>query len=404
MVFAVTFCATSVLGQDFVWTKCNAPSNQWQFVTSSSDGMDLMAAAIYPTNGIWISTNAGVKWTKSATPIVNSWTCGASSSDGTQLAAADNINRGIYTSTNLGLTWTQTSAPTNQNWWSIASSSDGTELVAASGSSIKGSGIFTSINSGFTWQPAKTPTNGTYSVAASSDGTKMFAVDVFAKTIYVSTDSGQTWTQTIAPAKAWRCIASSSDGTKLVVGAGNGVSADNGIYTSTNSGSTWTPASVASEEIWFCMASSSDGTKTVAIASSGLTVNGKSVCPIYYSTNSGLTWAKTSAPATGFWSIAMSSDGTRLVAVSQYGEIYTATAPPSPTTPPSLTLQFFSGYPLLSLYGTLGDTYTVQYTTNLAVPNWTPMLIVPNLSTSPFQMIDPAGMGQPMRFYRAIQQ
>jgi uncharacterized repeat protein (TIGR03803 family) len=70
---------------------------------------------------------------------------------------------------------------------------------------------------------------------------------------------------------------------------------------------------------------------------------------------------------------------------------------------PTLTLQFWSGYPLLSLYGTLGDTYTMEYTTDLTVPNWTPMLIVPNLSISPFQMIDPAGVGQPMRFYRAVQ-
>ena len=74
-----------------------------------------------------------------------------------------------------------------------------------------------------------------------------------------------------------------------------------------------------------------------------------------------------------------------------------------PVIPPTLTLQFWSGYPLLSLYGTLGDTYTVEYTANLAVPNWMPMLIVPNLSVSPFQMIDSAGVGQSARFYRAVQ-
>ncbi len=74
-----------------------------------------------------------------------------------------------------------------------------------------------------------------------------------------------------------------------------------------------------------------------------------------------------------------------------------------PVIPPTLALQFWAGYPLLSINGTLGDTYTVEYTTNLAVPNWTPMLIVPNLSIGPFQMIDPAGVGQPMRFYRTVQ-
>ncbi len=78
----------------------------------------------------------------------------------------------------------------------------------------------------------------------------------------------------------------------------------------------------------------------------------------------------------------------------------------SPVVPPTqatLALQFLSGYPLLTLYGTLGDTYTIQCTTNLADPNWTPMLIVPDLSTSPFQMIDPASAGQSSRFYRAVQ-
>ncbi len=75
----------------------------------------------------------------------------------------------------------------------------------------------------------------------------------------------------------------------------------------------------------------------------------------------------------------------------------------SPVVPPTLTLQFLTGYPLLSLYGTMGDTYTIQYTTNLATPDWTPMLIVTNLLISPFQMIDPAGVGQQSRFYRAVQ-
>jgi sugar lactone lactonase YvrE len=82
---------------------------------------------------------------------------------------------------------------------------------------------------------------------------------------------------------------------------------------------------------------------------------------------------------------------------------------PVPPTPPSLELHILSGYPFpgcpwLSLYGTLGDTYTVQYATNLAAPKWTTMVIVPNLSTNPDQILDCDGVGQPMRFYRAIQQ
>lgn len=74
-----------------------------------------------------------------------------------------------------------------------------------------------------------------------------------------------------------------------------------------------------------------------------------------------------------------------------------------PIISPTLALQLYFGYPLVSLFGTLGDTYTLEYSTNLSVSNWTPILIVPNLSISPFQMIDPAGVGQPSRFYRAVQ-
>lgn len=356
-----------------------------------------MAAANLPA-AIYTSTNSGLTWTPTDAPVVSGWICGASSADGTKLVV---VGEEIYTSTNAGLTWTQTSAPTNQYWFSIASSSDATKLVVSTGGSIYGSGIWTSTNSGLTWIQTSAPTNGdySYSVASSADGSKLVAVDTFVETINISTNSGFSWTQSSAPAKAWRCVASSSDGTKLVAGTQG---SSDGIFTSTNSGFTWalSPDSATLEKGWFCVASSSDGNKLVAIASSGLLVNGKSVLPIYGSTNSGVSWVKTSAPATGYWSIASSSDGTKLVAVSAYGEIYTATA----IRPPSLTLQFFSGYPLLSLYGNLGDTYTVQYTTNLATTNWAPMLIVPHLSISPFQMIDPTGVGQPMRFYRAIQQ
>ena len=65
-----------------------------------------------------------------------------------------------------------------------------------------------------------------------------------------------------------------------------------------------------------------------------------------------------------------------------YGTVFrlslSTITPPPITTPtlPRLTLQFLAGYPLLTLYGTLGDTYTIQCTTNLAVPNWTSMCFV----------------------------
>ncbi|MEI7730761.1 MAG: immunoglobulin domain-containing protein [Verrucomicrobiota bacterium] len=314
-------CSVLLYAQEFVWTQSGAPNKQWQFVTSSSDGTKLMAAVYGVTNEIWISSNGGVTWTKSAAPTVIQWSCGASSSDGSKLLAAvgDGINGSIYISTNSGLTWTQTSAP-NKNWWSVASSYDGTKLVAGSGGSASGSGVFISTNSGLTWLPAITPTNGTYRVAASFDGTTLIAADLYGR-IYTSTNSGLTWIQTSAPANSWKDVAISADGGKLVAIVFGG-----GIFTSTNSGLTWAQTSAPSTN-WFRVATSSDGTKLAALHTAG----------IYTSTNSGLTWIQSSIPDGIAWSsVASTSDGTRLMAAVGTGGIYIGNIK---TNPPQITQQ-----------------------------------------------------------------
>jgi uncharacterized repeat protein (TIGR03803 family) len=70
--------------------------------------------------------------------------------------------------------------------------------------------------------------------------------------------------------------------------------------------------------------------------------------------------------------------------------------------PPTLALQILAGYPLVSLYGTLGNNFVVQYNTNLANTNWQTLLSLTNLTSSPFPFLDPSGVGQPERFYRAF--
>jgi len=69
---------------------------------------------------------------------------------------------------------------------------------------------------------------------------------------------------------------------------------------------------------------------------------------------------------------------------------------------PTLNLQLLSGYPLLDLGGPLGYNFVVQYSTNLATANWIDLLSITNLSSSPYQFLDPSGVGQPLRFYRAL--
>src|SRR5208282_1885180 len=71
----------------------------------------------------------------------------------------------------------------------------------------------------------------------------------------------QTWTPTSAPTNIWFSVASSADGSKIVA-----VSYYDGIYASTNSGMTWAQTSAPTNEIWSSVASSADGNKLVAAA------------------------------------------------------------------------------------------------------------------------------------------
>jgi photosystem II stability/assembly factor-like uncharacterized protein len=196
-------------------------------------------------------------------------------------------------------TWTLTSAPTNLTWDSVASSSDGTKLVAVDGPDGI---IITSTNSGKNWTQAGStnlPLSSIWqSIASSSDGTKLVTAEFG---IFTSTNSGATWTQASSPQYFDpMVVASSSDGTKLVEAGGGG------IFTSTDSGMTWNPTSETDSYYWNSVASSSDGTTLAAVVAFG---------HIYTSTNSGVTWNI-------YWltlnwqSIASSSDGNKLVAVS----------------------------------------------------------------------------------------
>ena len=67
--------------------------------------------------------------------------------------------------------------------------------------------------------------------------------------------------------------------------------------------------------------------------------------------------------------------------------------------PPAVTLQFLAGYPLLKLNGMLSSNFVVQYNTDLAGTNWITLLSLTNLSSSPYQFLDPAGVVPPERFY-----
>ena len=128
-----------------------------------------------------------------------------------------------------------------------------------------------------------------------------------------------------------------------------------------------------------------------------LTPNGQLTTLVYFNNTNGAT------PS----GLAFGKDGnfcgtTRAGGNGNLGTAFSLSVPTVVQAGPMLTLQFLAQYPLLSIYGTLGKSYTLEYTDGFAGTNWTPILVLPHLSSSPFQVIDPAGVGQSSRFYRAV--
>jgi hypothetical protein len=101
---------------------------------------------------------------------------------------------------------------------------------------------------------------------------------------------------------------------KLVAAAyGNG-----GLFSSIDSGATWVSNNLPAYG-WFSVASSADGVKLVAV-----TGGGQFKGPIFASTNSGASWLPANVPSNFWGSVASSADGTRLAAVSMTSWYITA--------------------------------------------------------------------------------
>ncbi len=242
------------------------------------------------------------------------WKSVAASSDGTKLAAvtagSPTENGLIYTSIDSGATWTS-SMPAS--WSSIASSADGTKLFA-----LGSSGFYISTDSGISWAIQNYPLPISISFFASSwNGYTLIASDYFFNLVAISTDLGSTWTTKSLPITLTCSVAESSDGyTLFVAGQDNPtLTGDNYfvIYKSTDLGNSWTKE--AADMKWGgCphIAVSADGTRLVAAVTSG---------QIFTSNDSGLTW---SAHATSqqWESVAISADGLKMAAGVYGGQVY----------------------------------------------------------------------------------
>jgi hypothetical protein len=158
------------------------------------------------------------------------------------------------------------------------------------------------------------------------------------------------------------------------------------VATSTNSGATWAESLSLDTEIdvpepvewWLSVASSSDGTTLAAM----------SMREILVSTDSGVTWTPIGALAVSWSKIALSADGTKLVAAtspgSSQGSIYTLQlpVPPSAPAPPSVPkLSISRDGQSLGLSWLIPSTRCVlQQNSDLTAGNWTDVPASPDLN------------------------
>jgi prepilin-type N-terminal cleavage/methylation domain-containing protein len=286
------------------WTaRPSAGSHGWISLAVSDDGTKVIASND-DIDYLYTSTTSGVAWTQRTGAGQNRADDVASSADGTKLIAI--VWSSLWTSTDSGVSWTQRTSAGARNWYDVASSSDGTKLVAVDGTPGY---IYTSADSGATWTQRTTSTAKSWSsVASSSDGTRLVASDGATGYIYTSYDSGATWTQQTNPGTAyWNAVASSSTGLKQAIGGAY-------LFTSGNNGVNWTKRTFGTNW-WTSVAMSADGTKLVAAdGTPGY---------LWTSTNSGVTWnQETSAGSRAWYAVAISADGTKLYAGDHSGYIY----------------------------------------------------------------------------------
>ena len=297
------------------WTQASASTNFWSGVACSADGKKLYACAGGGGAGayvggprlIYASTDGGMTWTPTGAPS-NYWAGVACSADGTRvLAAASGYytaqNGGLYTSIDSGVDWTSNQVPA-QPWTALACSADGSKLFAVT----KAGRLFLSLDYGTNWESAAAP-DGAWTIACSADGTRLIAA---LSHICLSTNSGLTWsTNTAVSSTRWWSVASSAEG--KVLAAVDGAGAPFGrIVTSTNFGESWITNKVPLLS-WQNIALSADGTKVLAAAWHD---SGSVVGPVYTTTNSGATWLSNALPALVWEGTGCSADGNRMVLVS----------------------------------------------------------------------------------------
>ncbi len=305
--------------------RTSAGTKGWYDVAVSSDGSRIVACnANY--GYIYTSPNGGETWTERTAAGYMILSGIAASADGMKIAACNMFSRDIYTSTDGGHVWINRTVPEMSVFTGIASSADGTSLVAVCNTNAYSSGyVYISKDSGETWtEDASLGSKNWKGIVSSSDGTNLFAIE-YPGYVYASLDGGDTWSPLFsAGSRRWYGISSSADGQKLAA-AERGDPSGGYIYTSEDGGENWVERTDSGQREWISLSSSYDGSVIAAAACGGNVYVGDEPGYIYISIDGGATWnEKVSGGLRPWMQITVSSDGTRIAAITLNGYIYTS--------------------------------------------------------------------------------
>ncbi len=156
------------------------------------------------------------------------------------------------------------------------------------------------------WSSVVTSSNGSHIVGDIHGG--------YGGGVYSSTNYGVSWTRKIpgyadtsVGSSSFQAVTASSDGTKVTAAVAGGY-----IYNSSDSGITWATSSAPAAN-WNVLADSSDGTKVFAGIFSASNY-------LYTSSDSGSTWtAQTGTGSHNWLAIASNASGTKLIAATESG-------------------------------------------------------------------------------------
>ena len=246
------------------WNTFVAPDRAYGLMVSA-DGSKLIIRGKYGENSIYVSTDGGRNWIKAASPVSNSDNL-FMSPDGAILAKYVYATEDLFVSNDDGQTWIQ---------------------------------------------------KGKEEPSAIFNGGKMIRMDQDVNLVKKSVDYGATWT-TISSGVADEVSFST-----------NGSSIFNGNKVSLDGGSSWTSTSVIpgkqSDNIVSELGISNDGKKLFAVFEpSG---HSPSWAPVAYSVDGGKTWQQWGSESFEGRNISMSSDGSKIFAMSTTGVYRLATVP-----------------------------------------------------------------------------